>query len=301
VRLALVSCPGDGGSTSIGPSVCVCTYSPVSFLWRCSSLQFASIVLSCLLLLHFVSFSSSHLGLLVRTSASPSCTLGYASTSQEAKERPSLVPKQSGHGQPTPPILAPALSSCPLHSLGYAPGPLWDLALTSQPTLGTQRVHHATIPRHHHLPPPHRHLFSFSGGVQCLNKRVPCTIGSASSQTLFHLGCASFPRLRDSVSILQDLVFAVRKDVDDLLFRLEHLDQRTKKIEYLLATLLRSLHSPELGTNAPTSSGAFLALDIQVDNRARRRQAHRGRRGQERASDTMTVDRCTGVRLHVLF
>jgi hypothetical protein len=64
------------------------------------------------------------------------------------------------------------------------------------------------------------------------------------------------------VSILQDLVFAVRKDVNDLHFRLEHLDQCVEKIESLLVTLLCSLHAPELETNAPATSEVIFSKSI---------------------------------------
>jgi hypothetical protein len=76
--------------------------------------------------------------------------------------------------------------------------------------------------------------------------------------------CASCSRIRDSVAILHDLVFVVRKDVDDLRFRLEHMDKRGEKIESLLSTLLSSLHSPELATSAPTTSEVIFAPTIQV-------------------------------------
>jgi len=85
-------------------------------------------------------------------------------------------------------------------------------------------------------------------------------------QAMLQPDCASCPGLRDSISIFQDLVFVVRQDVDDLHFRLEHLDQCAEQIESLLSTLLYSLHSPDLGTNAPTSHGAVLATDFQTEN-----------------------------------
>jgi hypothetical protein len=76
--------------------------------------------------------------------------------------------------------------------------------------------------------------------------------------------CASCSRIHDSVAILHDLVFVVRKDVDDLRFRLENMDRRGERIESLLTTLLISLHSLELATHAPTTSVAILAPGIQV-------------------------------------
>jgi len=79
------------------------------------------------------------------------------------------------------------------------------------------------------------------------------------------LDCDSCSRIRDSVAILHDLVFVVKKDVDDLHFRLEHMDKQRDKIESLLTTLLNSLHSPKLATRALTTSKEIFSPTIQVD------------------------------------
>jgi hypothetical protein len=62
------------------------------------------------------------------------------------------------------------------------------------------------------------------------------------------------------------LLFAVHKDIDDLRFLLEHLDQRVDKIESMLSTLLQSLHSPDLGTNSLASPGAVLSPNFQGED-----------------------------------
>ena len=95
-------------------------------------------------------------------------------------------------------------------------------------------------------------------------EEFPTQLEEPQSQTHLCSDCASCSRFCDSMSILQDLVFAVRKDVDNLRFRPKHLDKRAKQIESMLATLLSSLHSPKLSTGAPTTSGVFLAPAIQV-------------------------------------
>jgi hypothetical protein len=69
---------------------------------------------------------------------------------------------------------------------------------------------------------------------------------------------------RDSVSILQDLVFVVRQDVDDLYFQLEHLDQHVEQIESLLATLLHSLHAPGMATDTLDTLEMILVPSIQT-------------------------------------
>jgi hypothetical protein len=76
--------------------------------------------------------------------------------------------------------------------------------------------------------------------------------------------CASCVGIRGAVVILQDLVFAVRQDVEDLRFWMEHLDQRAEKIESLLGTLLRSLHTPGHATDAPATSEPILAPATQT-------------------------------------
>jgi hypothetical protein len=144
--------------------------------------------------------------------------------------------------------------------MAYAPSPLPDLALTSQSSLAHPTSHPPLTPSPPPSAPPSPpympSLEEFNAQSKELQLEVP------PGQNLRHSNCTSCPGLRDSISILQYLVFAVRKDIDDLHFRLEQLDQRTEQIDSLLVTLLRSLHSPELGINSPTSSGTFLSPDI---------------------------------------
>jgi hypothetical protein len=92
----------------------------------------------------------------------------------------------------------------------------------------------------------------------------PSQLEDPLSHTIPCSDCAYCTRFRESMSILQNLVFAVKKDVDDLLFQLEHLDQHAEKIESLLATLLHSLHSPGMVTDTPATSEAILVPTIYM-------------------------------------
>jgi hypothetical protein len=87
----------------------------------------------------------------------------------------------------------------------------WHVPLVCHPTL-----------LHHPRPPPSpASVPSLDDGN--VHSKELCVEVSHNQEQL-QPECVSPPGLRDSVSILQELVFVVRWDVDDLWFRLEHLD-----------------------------------------------------------------------------
>jgi hypothetical protein len=83
--------------------------------------------------------------------------------------------------------------------------------------------------------------------------------------------CASCAKFQDVIAILQDPVFKVRKEVDDLQFRLEIMDKKETQIMQLVSSLQGTRHSPDQASSAPTALAVVLASDLQtptVDNSA---------------------------------
>jgi hypothetical protein len=153
-----------------------------------------------------------------------------------------------------PPSFAPALSSSPssstqsspdqtdlpplslpwvchvewfdLHgnSLGFSPGPLPELASTSQSAVARP----SCPPPYAPSPPPSPASVPSMEDGNVHSKELYVEV--SHNQERLQQDCVSSPGLRDSISILQDLVFAVWRDVDDLRFRLEHLDRRASRL-----------------------------------------------------------------------
>jgi hypothetical protein len=213
---------------------------------------------------------------------------------REAKERCSLVPEQSGHGQSTPAYLRSCLVPhprhplsppqakvvfhlCHRHGLAELNGLTFRVILSAflldlsqiWPRLHSQHmhallVHHPSLPRHL-LRPPHRHLLCLLWRNSMLKrknynwKRLEAKL--FSNRTVL--------RARDSE--IRSRFFkiwssqSVRTSMTSI-FGWNTWTNAQRKLNLLLSTLLCSLHSPDSGTNAPTSPGAFLAPDFQGED-----------------------------------
>jgi hypothetical protein len=75
---------------------------------------------------------------------------------------------------------------------------------------------------------------------------------------------ASCSRYQYSVSILQDLIFSIRQEIDDIHFHMEHLGQHANQLETMLAFMLRAMQAYDLDIATPV--GAILSSTPQMDN-----------------------------------
>jgi hypothetical protein len=149
------------------------------------------------------------------------------------------------------------------NSLGFSPSPLPDLASSSQPAL----VIPPNSPENSSPEPPPVHpplVQSPQEDTSVHREKPPDQPHSCSD-------CASCAKFQDDLAILQDLVFEVRKEVDDLWFRLEILDKKGRKFCkcYPLCKALDTPQNRHPVHQRPQRWSWFLALQMPaVDNSA---------------------------------
>jgi hypothetical protein len=142
------------------------------------------------------------------------------------------------------------------NSLGFTPEPLPDLASSSQPALVVPPNSHensSSAPPLVHSPP----VQSPQEDTSVHREKPPDQPHSCSDCTT----CAKF---QDALAIMQDLVFKVLKEVDNLQFHMEILD-KGMQIMQLLSSLHGCRHSmSEQAPSASTASMAILVLALQI-------------------------------------
>jgi hypothetical protein len=129
------------------------------------------------------------------------------------------------------------------NSLGFNPGPISDLASSSQLAL--------VIPPNSPVDSAHEPSLVHSPPVQDLSEVLYTIHGHQQEKPHSCLDCASYTKIQEGLAILQCLVFELRKDLDELHFHLEVLEWKGIKFLKILLALHGTCNPSDVEPNAP--------------------------------------------------
>jgi hypothetical protein len=138
------------------------------------------------------------------------------------------------------------------NSLGFNPGPISDLASSSQLAL--------VIPPNSPVDSAHEPSLVHSPPVQDLSEVLYTIHGHQQQKPHSCLDCASYTKIQEGLSILQFLVFELRKDLDELHFHLEVLEWKGIKFLKILLALHGTCNPSDVEPNAPRNKKPIQVL-----------------------------------------